>query len=477
MFTNNKMWRIHEAGCVKAGSGGALYRRFMAVLLSVSIITSSVTPALAAGLIRDPEIESLLRDYARPIFKVAGLSQQNVNIHLIGARSFNAFVVDGRNMFFHVGTLMQSKTPNQVIGVIAHETGHIAGGHLSRLRQAMSHAQSTTLMLRVLILAATAAGAAAGANVGAAGAGALLGGEGITQRFVLSYRRAEEASADQAAISYLNATGQSAQGMLDTFAYLADQGLGSLKYADPYVQSHPLPAQRIVQLRELARRSPHFLKRDSPALQKRHDMMRAKLSGFLDNPQTVLNKYPNSDQSLPARYARAIATYRRSGVRAFMPHIEQLLQVEPDNPYFHELKGQFLFESGQIPAAIPPLRHAVKLAPNEPLIRILLAQALLAEAQNRGQTSGPILDEVITHLRHALVKEKCSAKGYRQLATAYGLKQNTAQAMLASAFAYQYEGKTQLAKRQAEDAKKLFSPGSTNWLKADDILKVKSSGC
>lgn len=453
-------------------------RSLFVALLSLSIISSSVAPAYAAGgLIRDAEIESLLRDYARPIFKVAGLGQQNVQIHLIGQRSYNAFVVDGRNMFFHVGTLMTSDTPNQVIGVIAHETGHIAGGHLSRLRQTLANARSTSLALRVLVLAAAAAGAAAGANVGAASAGALLGADGLTQRHILSYRRAEEASADQAAISYLNATGQSAQGMLDTFAYLADQGLGSLKYADPYVQSHPLPQQRVVQLRDLARQSPNYKRRDSPALQARHDMMRAKLSGFLDNPQTVLNRYPASDQTLPARYARTIATYRRSGIRAFLPHVDALIAEQPNNAYFHELKGQFLFQSGELAASIKPLQTAIKLAPDEPLIRILMAQALLASAQNSGQPNPAAVDQVISHLRKALVKERCSAVGYRQLATAYGLKGETAQAMLASAYAYQYEGKDKLAHRQAADAKKAFSPGSSNWLKADDILKLKSSGC
>ncbi len=453
-----------------------LLRYVMAAFLSVVLIAAT-QPARAQGLIRDAEIESLLRVYSKPIFKVAGLSQQNINIHLIGQRSFNAFVVDGRNMFFHVGTLMSSKTPNQVIGVIAHETGHIAGGHLSRLRQAMSHARSTSMMLRVLILAATAAGAVAGADVGAAGAGALLGGEALTQRYVLSYRRAEESSADQAGLSYLYATGQSAKGMLDTFAYLANQGLGSLKYADPYVQSHPFPSQRIARLRDLARSSRYFDKRDPPALQARHDMMRAKLSGFLDNPQTVLNRYPNSDQSFPARYARAIASYRRSGVRAFLPRIDALIQSQPQNPYFYELKGQFLFKSGKSGAAIPPLRKAISLAPKEPLIRLLLAQALLANAQSRGKPEPALLDEVISNLKQALIKETCSAIGYRQLATAYGLKKNIPQAMLASANAYQYEGKTKLAKRQAKDAKKRFKPGTSDWLRADDIVRLKPKRC
>ena len=180
---------------------------------------------------------------------------------------------------------------------------------------------------------------------------------------------------------------------------------------------------------------------------------------------------------LSFRYARTIAIYRRSGLSAFIPQIDALIKNYPDNPYFYELKGQFLFESGESRRAIPPLRKATKLAPNEPLIRILFAQALLAETQNSGKTSKATLDKIIAHLRRALVKERCSAKGYRQLATAYGMKKNTAQARLASAFAYQYEGKSELAKRQAEDAKKTFSPGSANWLKADDILKLKPSGC
>jgi len=448
----------------------------MAAFLSLVLITAS-SQVRAQGLIRDAEIENLLRIYSKPIFKAAGLSQQNINIHLIGLRSFNAFVVDGHNMFFHVGTLMRSETPNQVIGVIAHETGHIAGGHLSRLRQAMSHAQSTSLMLRVLILAATAAGAVAGADVGAAGAGALLGGEALTQRHVLSYRRAEESSADQAGLSYLNATGQSAKGMLDTFAYLANQGLGSLKYADPYVQSHPFPSQRIARLRDLARSSRYFSRRDNPTLQARHDMMRAKLSGFLDNPQTVLNRYPNSDQSLPALYARAVASYRRSGVNAFIPKIDELIRIQPKNPYFYELKGQFLFKSGESRAAIPALRKAVALAPKEALIRVLLAQALLANAQSSGNPKSVDLDEVISNLKLALIKETCSAIGYRQLATAYGLKKNIPQAMLASAYAYQYEGKNTLAKRQAKDAKKRFKPGTSDWLRADDIVSLKPRRC
>lgn len=442
---------------------------FSALLALILAVTFTVTPAHAAGMIRDAEIEALIRDYATPIFRAADLGSQNIQIHLVNDHAFNAFVVDGQNMFMHTGTLMRSETPNQVIGVLAHETGHIAGGHLSRLRQVMASARTASLMLQILGIAAMAAGAAtgAGSEAGKAGAAVMFGGQSMAMRSVLAYRRAEESAADQAAVSYLNATKQSAKGMLDTFAYFADQGLASLKYVDPYIQSHPMPQQRIAQLRELARKSPYYDKKDSPELQARHDMMRAKISGFLENPQTVFNKYPRSDQSLPARYARTIASYRQSGLGPFLPQIDALLQEQPNNPYFLELKGQFLFKSGKIGQSIPPLRKAVSLAPDEGLIRILLAQALLAE-----EGSGT-LDEAINHLRRALVKENTSATGYRQLANAYARKRQVADAELASAFAYLYEGNIPLAKQQAERAKTKFKRGTPSWIKADDIVSFQ----
>jgi predicted Zn-dependent protease len=446
-------------------STARLGRGVLALLLSISIVFHA-TPASAAGLIRDSEIETLIREYSAPIFEAAGLGTQNINIHLINDRSFNAFVVDGQNMFLHVGTLMRSETPNQVIGVIAHETGHIAGGHLSRLRQAVSQARSTSLMLRLVGLAAMAAGAVAGGggDMGEAGAAVMLGGESMAQRSVLAYKRAEESAADQAAVSYLNATGQSARGMLKTFAHFAEQGLASLKHVDPYLQSHPMPQQRITQLRDLARSSPYYEKRDPPELQHRHDMMRAKLAGFLESPQTVFNTYPESDQSLPARYARTIAQYRQSGLDSFLPKMNALLAEQPENPYFLELKGQFLFKSGKAGRAVPPLRKATSLAPDEGLIRILLAKALLAQGKDE------TLDEAINHLRKALVQEDSSATGFRQLANAYGRKGQIAQAELASAQAYLHEGKLELAKQQAERAKTKFKTGTPEWIKADDIV-------
>jgi predicted Zn-dependent protease len=243
---------------------------------------------------------------------------------------------------------------------------------------------------------------------------------------------------------------------------------------NPYLQSHPMPQQRLVQLRELVTSSPYYNAVDPPELQFRHDLVKAKLYGFLDAPEVLFNRYPQTDQSLPAQYARAIATYRKSGVKAAMPLIDALIAAQPNWPYFYEIKGQFLFESGSPADAIGPLRQAVSLA-NEPLIRVMLAQALL------GTNDPKLVDEAITNLRTALAREDSSAMGYRQLAAAYARKadlsqaegakkQFLAQAELASAEAYFYEGQLRLAKQQAKRAKAGFVDGTPNWIKADDIL-------
>src|SRR5437879_1484284 len=265
-------------------------------------------------IIRDSEIEQLMRDYSAPILKVAGLAQQNVQVVLMNARVFNAFVMDGRRIFINVGALYDSKTPNEIIGVLAHETGHMAGGHLSRLREQLATAQTASIIAMLLgvgaIVGGATAGGAAGANMGQIAPAAIQGPQEMIRRSLLSYVRAQEESADRAAVKFLNATGQSAKGMSDTFKRFADDMLIVASRVDPYQQTHPMPRERVVALEELVKTNPYWDKRDSPELQLRHDMMRAKLAGFLERPDTIARRYPTTDTSLPARYARAIAAYR-----------------------------------------------------------------------------------------------------------------------------------------------------------------------
>jgi predicted Zn-dependent protease len=233
------------------------------------------------------------------------------------------------------------------------------------------------------------------------------------------------------------------------------------------MQSHPMPAERVAGLATLAKASPFWDKKDSADLQLRHDLMRAKLSGFIERPDTVARRYPSSDTSLPARYARAISAYRHSNLQGAFALIDSLIQAQPNNPYFYELKGQALLESGNAAAAIAPLRHAVQTAPNPALIQIMLAQALIST------NDAKLADEAVTLLRSAVAKDPEVPAAFTQLAMAYGRKGDLAQADLASAQAATLRGDIKTARELAARAKTRFPVGSPGWVKADDIVALK----
>ena len=416
-------------------------------------------------VIRDTEIENLLRDYAAPILKVAGLTQQNVRIVILNDRAFNAFVMDGRHIFINAGALFDAKTPNEIIGVFAHETGHLAGGHLMKLREELARAQTASIVAMLAGVGAMVAGARSGAgNVGAA---AILAPQMSIQRTLLAYVRTQEDQADHAGVKFLSATGQSARGMLELFKRLGNESLFNSRYVDPYLQSHPLPPERVAALEVLAKASPYFDRKDPPELQMRHDMMRAKLSGFLERPDTVARRYPLSDHSLPARYARAISAYRYSGIREALPQIDGLIQTQPNDPYFYELKGQALLDGGRPAEAIVPLRRAVALAHGAPLIDIMLGQALIATENTK------LAEEAVPLLRSALAREPEAPDAYAQLAMAYGRKGDLANADLAAAQAAFMRGDIVTARQLAARAKTRLPVGSPAWVRADDIVSVK----
>jgi len=416
-------------------------------------------------LIRDAEIEQLLRDYATPILRTAGLAKQNVKVVIINDLGFNAFVMDGQHIFINAGALMDAKTPNEIIGVLSHESGHLAGGHLSRMRERLAAAQTQSIV--ALLLGIGAAVATSRSGDAGTGIGGIMAPQEAIRRSLLAYVRTQEDQADHAALKFLNATGQSPKGMVDLFKRLSDESLFAARDASPYLQTHPLPADRVATLEVAAKASPYWSKADSPELQLRHDLMRAKIAAFLDRGDTIARRYPLSDASLAARYARAIATYRRSDLPKALTQIDALIQAQPANPYFHELKGQALLEGGHPAEAIAPLRRAVQLAPRPALIQIMLAQAL--NATNSGKTS----EEAIGLLRTALTQEPEAPDAYVQIAMAYGRKGDLAQADLASAEAAFYRGDLKAAELLATRAKGRLPIGSPSWIRADDIVSAK----
>jgi predicted Zn-dependent protease len=444
-----------------------------AALASIQIL-GPMAPALAQEnkgppVLRDTETEQLLRDYTRPILRAAGLEKQNIQMVIINDPSFNAFVADGHRIFVNYGAILQSETPNQLIGVLAHETGHLAGGHLARLREQLARSQTAAVIAMLLGAGAIAVGASRGAGNGLsdAGAAAVVGPQEMIRRSLLSYQRQQEESADRAGVKFLTMTGQSAKGMYDTFKRFTDQSLFAAHGADPYLQSHPMPADRVAALEVVAKQSPYWDKKDDPALQMRHDMVRAKISAFMERQDTVYRRYPLSNTSLPARYARAITTYLHGDLNNALAQIDGLIQLQPNNPYFYELRGQALLEGGRPTEAIAPLHKALALSNNAPLIEMLLGQALVA-TDNKAYT-----DEAITILRAAVARESEAPLGFSQLAMAYGRKGNYAEADLASAQAAYLRGDNKTARELASRAKTRFAIGTPGWVKADDIVSAK----
>ncbi|MGI9524840.1 MAG: M48 family metalloprotease [Hyphomicrobiaceae bacterium] len=438
----------------------------LAIWLAPLVLPTNQAHAQSVPLIRDTEIERLLNDYARPIFESAGLGTGRVAIRIVRSRIFNAFVIDGRNIFIHTGALMQSETPNQIIGVIAHEAGHIVGGDLAALRSRIQRDQTKLLLLRILGI---------GAAIASKNASAVMAGDDLVMRSLLAERRAQEGAADQRAMVFLNRTKQSGRGMLETFERFQRQEYISDQQKDPFVRSHPVATDRLALLRDRVTQSPYFGNRDSARLQLRHDMMRAKLSGYLEAPGTVFNRYPRRDKSLPAKYARAIATFfrgGRNGLATALRRVDELIKVRPQYPYFYELKADFLHRSGRPAEAIRYLRRSLSLDPQSTLMQIRLGKALLA---SRGKAAAK---EVIRIARRAIREDEKfgdqKPSAYRVLGQAYYRAGQLPKSYAATAEAYFISGNLKQARVFAKRAQPGLKRGSPAWRRMDEIVTYKS---
>jgi predicted Zn-dependent protease len=453
-------------------------RGLLAIVPAVAVLTIMAAPAMAqrSQLLRDTEIETLLNDYSRPIFKAARLGTGRVAMRIVNNEAFNAFVVDGQNVFMHSGALMVAKTPNEVIGVMAHEAGHIEGGHMASLRIRIAQDKTRILVSQILGIGAMIGGAVAGGDGGrdamAAGQGVMQGGGELVMRALTAERRSQESAADQAGLKYLEATGQSGLGMLETFERFANQEMFiNDANTNAFARTHPVARDRINRLRELVERSPYFGVKDPPELQARHDMMRAKMSGYLEAPGVVFKRYPPSDMSLPARYARAIARLRSGGqgsLEAGMAELDALIRDQPKNPYFWEVKGDFLQRAGRAGEAVGMLRRAIQVHGGNPtLMRTQLAQALLQSKQPG------VVDEAIGLLKETLRSDEDDCRAYNALGEAFYVKGLQSKADLARAQRLMCNGDFKTAKDFAKRAMAGLKPGTPDWVTADDIISQK----
>jgi predicted Zn-dependent protease len=430
-----------------------------AILALVGLLAFAAEAQAAQSFIRDTEIEADIRTMLTPIWKAAGLDPQALHVYLIADRQLNSFVAGGQNEFINTGLIMRAQTPNQLIGVLAHETGHIAGGHLSRAQQAMTNAGIEGIIAMVLGAAATVA------SRGSGGAGALLGAEGVAQRAFLQYSIGQEAAADQAAMSYLDRAGESSRGLLQFFEILQGEELLAGQSRDPYLRTHPMTAQRIEYVRNHVAHSRYSDAPDPPLYVELLKRIKVKLGAFTDPPSSTLAAYPERDQSVLARYARAIAYYRIPKLDKALPIIDGLIRDYPRDPYFRELKGQMLFENGRIRDAIAPYEEAVRLAPSAPLLRIALAQSYI-EANDPGLNK-----RAIAYLNDALRSEDKDTGAWHLLATAYGRDNQLGMAALALAEEGLAAGKKKDAIQQATRAKQSLPKSTAAYNRAEEIRR------
>ncbi|MGC6472247.1 MAG: M48 family metalloprotease [Parvibaculales bacterium] len=430
-------------------------KRLFILLIPFLLVLSN--RADAGGFIRDAEIEKLIRDYSRPIFLAAGLKPDNIGIGLIDDRRINAFVTGGQNIYFHTGLLLEAETPNMVIGVIAHETGHITGGHLARMSEALEESMKPAILATILGIGAIAAGQ------GDAGMAILSGGSQIAERNFLAYSRAQEAAADQVAVELLSSTGQSPEGIRDLMDHLADQEILSEVSQDPYVRSHPISRDRVNFYQNWLETSPYADAQDDPELVARHKLAQAKIYGFLDHPGNTKRRFANRSDT-PALYALAIAYHKENRLEDSIALTNELINRQGKNPYFHELRGQIYHEAGKPTLALPSYRTSLTLEPDEPLLMVGLATALIATEQKNN------IEEAIQTLKAALQLDAQNTTAYYQLSLAYGYVGDQGNAELATAERYFLYGNKPLAAKHAARASKVLIKGSPSWFRARDII-------
>ncbi|MER8784810.1 M48 family metalloprotease [Mesorhizobium sp. M1006] len=422
-------------------------------------------------VVRDAEIEALVRDYARPIFKAAGLSGDAINIVLVNDQSFNAFVA-GRRLFINTGALMAAETPNEIIGVIAHEAGHIAGGHQQKLREQLERAKTMAILATLLGAGAMVAGATSNSRgLAGAGMGVVAGGGEMAQRSILAYQRTEEMTADRSAITYLNATGQSGMGMLKTFGRFQNALSLSGAQVDPYRISHPMPQERIANLEVLVKQSPYVDKVDPPALQQRHDMMRIKIAAYMQGQAAASRLMRKNPGSLASRYGDAQMTYLFGNLASALTKTNALIKEQPKNPYFQELRGDILMKANRPKDAADAYAKSVSLDPaRSGLLPVSYGQALMAIGTQDS------LKKAVAQINTGLGRDRENAAGYRYLAQAYGELGNIPAAELATAEGHFYSGDYKNAKIFAMRAQQSMKRGEPGWLRAQDIINYAPSG-
>jgi predicted Zn-dependent protease len=444
---------------------------FKRIITLFSLALVALAPLHAASaqqgrlnLIRDAEIENTIRTFVVPIWRAAGLDPNAAEIMIVQDNSLNAFVAGGQRIFINTGLIMRTETPNQLIGVLAHESGHIAGGHLARMQEELRSLTTLQILEAILGAGALAGSAASGGGAGRGGPTTGVGQPNAPGSLLsfLRYTQTQESAADQAAITYLQRTGQSPKGTVEFLRILQKDERMQISRRDPYLTTHPLTPDRIAAFEAEAARSPYVNTPDSPKFLDLHHRMVAKLMGFIA-PDVAIQRFSEADRSVPARYARAIAWYRKGALGSALLGIDGLIKEYPNDPYFHEVRGQMLYENGRAAEAVVSYRRAVQLLPSSAIIKIDYARTLLA-------TNNPENDrEAVRNLELASQQESGTFDLWRLMAEGYSKLNNHGMTSLARAEMAILRGQRGEAQAHADAAVRQLQPGTPSWQRAQDI--------
>jgi predicted Zn-dependent protease len=423
-------------------------------------LQTGAAEAQGISLLQDTETERLLRSYEEPILQVAGIDPAAVKMYIVNDTSLNAFVAEGQNIFCNAGLFIQLRTPNELIGVLAHETGHMAGGHLIRGSDAIAKAEIPMLLSLLLGVGAAIAGAPEAGMI-------LMGiGQSAAAAQFMSFSRDQEATADQMALRYLRLTHQSGMGMVHVFERMANEAAMAVKNPEAYASDHPADRDRVANLQELAEASPYRDVPDSPQAIHAYEMVKAKVIGYLLPVQDVLYRYPVSDKSAPARYARAMVYMRQPNLPQALAEINSLIKEEPKNPYFYEVLGQIYVSMSQPMKGIAPYQTSVNLLPDAPQLRVALAVAQIATERKDLELAA------ISNLKIAMQQDSENSFGWYEMAQAYSDLGNIPMANLATAERYYSVGALPQSAIFAVRARQKLTKGSPEWERANDIIAM-----
>lgn len=436
------------------------FRALRLVVAFLAMVAWAAQPVAAQSILRDAETEALLHDMATPLVKAAGLDPRNVDVVLVGDNTINAFVMNGQTVYLNAGLINSADSANQVQGVIAHELGHITGGHAISGEQGAKSAGTISLISLLIGVAAAAAGG------GDAAMAAMMAGQSAAMGKYLAFSRVQEAQADAAGADYLSRSGISGRGSIEFFKKLQAEGYKrgySQADQDPFMSTHPLESDRIALLEETYKKDPAWTRPSDPELEARFRRVRAKLYGYLSEPEQVMMAYPVTDTSVPGRYARAYAWHKQALIDKAMAEADALLRDAPADPYFLELKGQILLESGKPGQALAPLRRATELTGNQPLIATTFGHALVATEDPQN------LNEAKRVLKAAVARDRENPYAWYQLGVVYNATGDAPRARLASAEQQVMQQQWPLALGSATAALAGLPTGSADAIRAQDI--------